>query len=436
MLEVYKKLFDEFDKRSVDYVVYKGLDHLADDLNGERGDIDILTGDIKKIENILLFQNWIKVLKNYYPKYFFYLHEKKNLMLDIENRIKIGEKPYKPYFIEIDISRLKITNFGNVKILSYEDYIPLMFLLRVTESHKKENLDKFRSLFRNSVVDGYIKEVVENLTEVKWDEIEKDIIETSSWQELQNKYKAIILKNTKVDKRSLIAQQFKWIIEKYKIIQKRIMKTPPYRIRKKGYLVAFIGNDGAGKSSMIEAILRNDYFQCTGTKMIYFGNNQYVLPCLNQFMKKGYSNKIINLTLAVLASFDKKIRAIIAYYYIYQGYIVLADRYVYDDLMSLYFNSRIYTKNVLKKLYRYIVEPRMILRPEITFFLDVEPEIAYARKQDYDFEIVKQNINRYREFMSKFYEVVKIDANQSQDNVLNEIMKRLYAKDFEVNQKF
>jgi len=436
VLEVYKKLFDEFDKRSVDYVVYKGLDHLADDLNGERGDIDILTGDIKKIENILLFQNWIKVLKNYYPKYFFYLHEKKNLMLDIENRIKIGEKPYKPYFIEIDISRLKITNFGNVKILSYEDYIPLMFLLRVTESHKKENLDKFRSLFRNSVVDGYIKEVVENLTEVKWDEIEKDIIETSSWQELQNKYKAIILKNTKVDKRSLIAQQFKWIIEKYKIIQKRIMKTPPYRIRKKGYLVAFIGNDGAGKSSMIEAILRNDYFQCTGTKMIYFGNNQYVLPCLNQFMKKGYSNKIINLTLAVLASFDKKIRAIIAYYYIYQGYIVLADRYVYDDLMSLYFNSRIYTKNVLKKLYRYIVEPRMILRPEITFFLDVEPEIAYARKQDYDFEIVKQNINRYREFMSKFYEVVKIDANQSQDNVLNEIMKRLYAKDFEVNQKF
>ena len=436
MLEVYRKLFDEFDKRSVDYVVYKGLDHLADDLNGERGDIDILTDDIKKIENILLFQNWIKVLKNYYPKYFFYLHEKKNLMLDIENRIKIGEKPYKPYFIEIDISRLKITNFGNVKILSYEDYIPLMFLLRVTESHKKENLDKFRSLFRNSVVDGYIKEVVENLTEVKWDEIEKDIIETSSWLELQNKYKAIILKNTKVDKRSLIAQQFKWIIEKYKIIQKRIMKTPPYRIRKKGYLVAFIGNDGAGKSSMIDAILRNDYFQCTGTKMIYFGNNQYVLPCLNQFMKKGYSNKIINLTLAVLASFDKKIRAIIAYYYIYQGYIVLADRYVYDDLMSLYFNSRIYTKNVLKKLYRYIVEPRMILRPEITFFLDVEPEIAYARKQDYDFDIVKQNINRYREFMSKFYEVVKIDANQSQDNVLNEIMKRLYAKDFEVNQKF
>jgi len=436
MLKVYKELFNDLNNNNIKYIIYKGLSHLKEDLDGERGDIDILINSLEKFEEILFENKWIKVLKNNYPRYYFKLFDNKNLMLDIENKIRLGEKPFRPYYIDVDINKLKTTTFENIKILANEDYIPLMFIMRVTaKSNKKENLKELQDLLKETKVEGYVKELVESISKYKWQEIEKDILNAKSWNELKNKYKRIILKNSKVDKKALLAQKFKWIIDKYKAVNRKIFKNPPYRVRKKGYLVAFMGNDGAGKSSTIEALLNIDYFKYTGIKMIYFGNNQYMIPFLNYFMRKTYDNKFVRLLIGMLGHIDKQyVRVLIAKYYINKGYIVLADRYVYDELMSLEYNYKP-TQNILKKFYRFIFKPRMFIKPTITFFLNVDPEVAYKRKQDYDFKLVKQNIKRYREFLSKFDEVVRIDANQSQEKVIKDIVKRLYDKDVEVNHK-
>ena len=437
MLKIYENLFNDLNKNNINYTVYKGLNHLKEDLNGKRGDIDILINDINSFEKNLKDSHWIKILKNDYTRYYFKLFNKLNLMLDVENKIRLGGKPFRSYYFEIDLKKLKTTKYQNITILANEDYIPLMFMMRVTaKSDKKENLKELQDLLKETKVEGYIKELIESISKYEWQEIEKDILNAKSWNELKNKYKRTILKNSKVDKKALLAQNFKWIIDKYKAVNRKIFKNPPYRVRRKGYLVAFIGNDGAGKSSTIEALLNIDYFKYTGIKMIYFGNNQYMIPFLNYFMRKTYDNKFVRLLIGMLGHIDKQyIRTWIAKYYINKGYIILADRYVYDELMGMKYNCKS-TQNILKKFYRFIFKPRMFIKPEITFFLDVDSEVAYSRKQDYDFEIVQENIKKYREFLSKFDEVVRIDANQSQDKVINEVIKRLYEKDIKINQQY
>ena len=45
MLEIYKNLFDQLNNSKIAYSVYKSLNHLDEDLNGIRGDIDILLNE-------------------------------------------------------------------------------------------------------------------------------------------------------------------------------------------------------------------------------------------------------------------------------------------------------------------------------------------------------------------------------------------------------
>jgi len=434
VLNEYKELFNQLNKKNIQYIIYKGLNHLEEDLNGNRGDIDILVDNLPCFEATAYQQQWIKVLKNHYPYYYFKLNKNKNLMLDIDNKIRLGEKPFRPYYFLININELKTAKFKNVLILSNNDYIPLMFLMRTTSaSDKKEDLQELQNLMRITTIDGYMKTLAEKMTDIRWETIEEDILCAKSWQDLKRKYKKTILKNSQVDYALLLKQKMQFFLSKFDMVKRRLFKVPSYRVRKKGYLVAFMGNDGAGKSSTIDHVQNIDYFKYTGIKMIYFGNNQYVLPFLNYLMKKSYKNKVFSLAFGLLGSIDKKARALIAKYYISIGHIVLADRYFYDEMMAMEYNEIKQTSNMYKKLYRWMIRPRMIIKPEITFFLDVDPEIAYERKQDYAYEVVVENIQKYRKYLSTIEEVVKIDANQQQEKVIEEVIKRLYEKDIALN---
>ena len=150
-------------------------------------------------------------------------------------------------------------------------------------------------------------------------------------------------------------------------------------------------------------------------------------------MRKSYKNKFFRLLLGLIGSIDKKVRTQIAKYYISLGYIILADRYFYDEMMAIKYSEITQTNHTFKKLYRWITAPRMTIKPEITFFLDVDPEVAYERKQDYAYEIVVENIQKYREYLRTIDEVEKINANQQQEQVIGDIIKRLYEKDIALN---
>lgn len=65
MLEIYKNLFDQLNDNKIAYCVYKSLNHIDEDLKGERGDVDILLNenDIDSFDSIAFNNNFFKVQK-------------------------------------------------------------------------------------------------------------------------------------------------------------------------------------------------------------------------------------------------------------------------------------------------------------------------------------------------------------------------------------
>jgi len=437
VLKIYEKLFKELEKNKVDYCIYKSLNHLSEDLNGDRGDIDILidTKNLNGFENILNTNKFKKDMKNSFPIYYFGFDKDthKYVMIDVDNKIRLGEKPYRPYFCFIDVEKIKKELKNSIWILAKEDYIPLMFLQRVTAlSPKQKDLIELQELLVNkhNVKSGYVCSIIENMLDISWEEIETDIKDAKKWDILQKKYKKNILNSVQVDYKLLFQQKFQKVINLVIKVKNKLLKTPPYKIRNQGYLVAFIGVDGSGKSSTIDYLLSLDYFKITGIKRVYFGNNEYWIPGLIWGLQ-NVKNKWLQIFFTLLAHIDRSFRSLIAYYYIKRGFIVVADRFYYDDFIGYEMTKKNVkpTKSIFKKFYRYILKPRLWIKPDVTIFLDVSPEVAYSRKQDYPFEVMLEVNKAYKKYMSNVDNVVVVDADKEQKIVYDKVISTILELD-------
>jgi len=438
MLKVYQEVFNKLNEKKIEYVVYKSLNHLNDDLNGNRGDIDVLVDEnfLSDFESILISLGLKKTIKNGFPIYYFgYDKEKaKSIMLDIDIKIRLGYKPYRPYYYKIEVRQLKKKFYNGIWILDNIDYIPLMFFMRVTALSPKDNdLQELKELLLEDeeLQQGYMSKNLENILNQDWEQIKQNILLAKNWNFLQEQYAKTIISHVNIDYKLLILEKTKQIQFLFRKIQNKLMRPIPYRIRKDGYLIAFIGVDGAGKSSTIEYILNMNYFKFTGIKRIYFGNNEYWIPGLLWGLKNINNNKVCNVFFALLTHMDKSLRSLIAYSYIKRGYIVVADRFYYDDFIGMELNKNKLkdTNSFLKKIYRKILAPRIWINPDCTIFLDVSPDVAYTRKQDYSYEIMLKVNKAYKTYMNTVENVIKIDADKEQKNVYTEVVASILALD-------
>ncbi len=432
MLKILNNVFERLNKENLDYIIYKGLSHLEEDLNGDRGDIDILIDnkDFSKFTNILKDESVFLSLRSNGPYYFVGIDREthKFILLDVNTKIQFGPKPHKPFYLNIDIEKLKIfNNKNNLRLLNHSDYIPLMFLMRILSlSEKEKDLEELQShLRKNDLDDSYIKKLAENITQKNWKDINSKILNTSNWTDLKIEFQEKVKNNSKKNIALMIKQKFKYIFSKFSRI-KSILKTPPYKIRKKGYLVAFIGVDGAGKSSTVDYIENLDYFKYTGVKRIYFGNNEYWIPGVVWGLNNA-KNKWLKIFFALLAHADRSFRSLYAFYYIYRGYIVIADRFYYDNFIGKEMTKANIkpTKSILTKMYRNIVKPRIWIEPDLTIFLDVSPNVAYSRKQDFSYEMMLEVNLAYKNYMPTVKNVVIIDADNNQNIIYNEVVSNI-----------
>lgn len=429
MLEIYKNLFDQLNDNKIAYCVYKGLNHIDEDLKGERGDVDILLNenDIDSFDSIALNNNFFKVQKKDKPYYYMGIDKitHKFVMLDVNIQIQFGPKPYKPYsfFIEVDKISSRI-EYDRVKVLDLVDYVPLMFIMRVASlSEREQDLIELQELIKvHKIENSYILSILKEKFSLDWNIVSQDILKSRSWQELKEKYLVIVIKHANKNNELSFKQKYKFFFGKIKGIQRKL-KFPAYKIRNKGFLVAFVGVDGAGKSSTVEYIQNLEFFKNTGIKKVYFGNNEYWIPGLQILLKKEVKNKFLKLLLGTLSLIDRQLRIFIALYYMQLGNIVLADRYIYDDEIGRIQNKENNDKKpLIKRIYQKIFGVRMLKKPELTIFLDVSPEVAYSRKQDYSFEKMLEVNKDYKDYMYKVDGVKIVNADQSQERIYSEII--------------
>lgn len=434
MLKIYEKLFKELNNSNINYCIYKGLNHLEEDLNGERGDIDILIdkNDLDFLTKIIKQYNFFIDLSSNGPFYYMGIDKDthKFTMLDVNTKIQFGPKPYKPYSFLFTTNELDIMTDG-VKILNKNDYIPLMFLMRITSlSEKKEDLEEIKEYLRNKDIhDAFIVNFINHKLNLKWEEVSQEILKAQDWKILKNQYEKDVIKIANQDTILRLKQKFKKLLGKIRGLKLKL-KFPPYRIRKKGHLIAFVGVDGAGKSSTVEYIENLDFFKYTGVKRIYFGNNEYWIPGLLKLLKKPHRHKLLNILLSILALLDRQIRIFIAIYYMKLGNVVLADRYFYDDMIGREINKeKLKKQHFIKKLYHKIFAIKMLKKPDLTIFLDVSPEVAYSRKQDYSYAVMLEVNKAYKDYMYKVENVMIVNADKPQKEIYSDVINAILELD-------
>lgn len=439
MLQIFKKLVYQLNSVNCTYCIYKGLDHLYQDLNGERGDIDIVVkrSDLDAFEKAALGAGFYRA-KNFIglPKYYFGKDYQtgKILMLDVVTSIELGVKPVKIIKITPDWSRITFDIKHGLRILSASEYLPLTLMLRLSsQSPEQSELGYLKDLINNlnrlDYETSFFGEMVKGISALANKDIYDMLKISQNWGEMQLEYKKFIysyfLRNIRARVVNKIIYYSGYGLRKAYYLVGRLTEGPMCRIRNKGQLVAFIGVDGAGKSTIVDNLMANEFNKRTGIKRIYFGGGEFWIPGVVKL--NGMLSKIplVHFIPKVLMNFDRKARLYIALFYKRKGYIVVCDRYFYDDEINREMAlSKIYNLGVLKSFLmkiQMIFKPRLTIKPDVTIFLDVSPEVAYGRKQDFSFEKMLDVNLRYKNYMKKHKEVIFIDADETQEVVQNAV---------------
>lgn len=215
---------------------------------------------------------------------------------------------------------------------------------------------------------------------------------------------------------------------------------------KRGAVVAFIGPDGCGKSSITNA-LREEFRRATvATDIVYLGPwGQHKLPLhdimrklnIKPFSPKEKDGKAASPQLSAVRRFIHFGKGTMFYlllavelwfrYYAFalpklrRGRIVLADRYIYD-LMIGYKNRPLHSH---QRLRAWLC--RRYPKPDVAILLDAAPEVIFARKPQFEVSQLEYIRRSYHELRREF-DLQTLDTSVSVEITKEDFKRRFFAK--------
>ncbi len=204
-------------------------------------------------------------------------------------------------------------------------------------------------------------------------------------------------------------------------------------------IIAFSGLDGSGKttqSRFAEQYLRDRGYRCAYRHAIRGSLHYFILHNLvgrvsgraKDSMEKGLRET--GGAKAFFVSLVKKIFLFLDLVYFnlrygrYKGQTkrnIICDRYFYDEIVQADYLK--IAGNAFNGMYR-----KLILEPDISFFLKVRPESAFERKKEYNRSYFTQKGKVYETFAQriKMNEVDEQDPEAAKKAVLSDL-ERLYT---------
>jgi thymidylate kinase len=218
--------------------------------------------------------------------------------------------------------------------------------------------------------------------------------------------------------------------KKNKINVKKLFTNIRYFLKRKSLIIAFIGIDGAGKSTMLRELEKNLKVNFR-VKRIYMGWSDFtifsrliykIIPKKEKKTKekktKEKKNNKFKLTFYYI---ELWIRFLILMPDMILGKTILLDRYFYDELYN-------YDKKSLTYKFFNSITPKITK----TFFLDVTPEKSYQRKKEHGIEILRKERKKYLENIKTNNSIELVPDNYSiqekSEYIFNLIKKELLEK--------
>lgn len=203
---------------------------------------------------------------------------------------------------------------------------------------------------------------------------------------------------------------------------------------KKGYFVTLEGGEGSGKSTQLKLI--EDYLDKGGYDVIYTREpgGTPISEEIRKILLGGKNVEMSDETEALLFAaaraqhIKEKILPAIA-----EGKTVVCDRYVHSSLVYQGYARGL--GEFVEKVNSYALENCM---PDVTIFLDITPERAFARKggADADDRLEQSGIDFHRRVYDGYVRMaekfpdhfVRVNADRGIDEVFAEILDTLRQK--------
>lgn len=179
----------------------------------------------------------------------------------------------------------------------------------------------------------------------------------------------------------------------------------------KGFLITFSGVDGAGKSTIIEAV-KTELEKKYRRRVIVIRHRPSILPIISawKYGKKGAEERSVS-TLPRQGQNSSKVSSLIrfAYYlcdymfgqwfiyfrYVRKNTIVLYDRYYFDFINDSRRSNIALNPKFTEKFYPFI------MKPAFNYFLWAAPDVILKRKQELDKETIIALTKQYTELFAR-----------------------------------
>ena len=220
------------------------------------------------------------------------------------------------------------------------------------------------------------------------------------------------------------------------------------------FTIALIGGDGAGKTTIANSVIQ---FSGLPMKYLYMGlstrssnhalpTSRMVLFLKQQIYKKNGKRSASTLSEEMSANqleygeethgwvwntarFLNRLaeawyRQLISLNYQLRGYAVIYDRHFFFDSAPGVVNSKNQSLLLLDRLYFWFMS-HLYPRPDLTIFLDAQPELLFSRKGEATLEYLEQQREVFLEQGEKLTHFFRVDASQPLEKVRNEVIQHV-----------
>lgn len=195
-----------------------------------------------------------------------------------------------------------------------------------------------------------------------------------------------------------------------------------------GLMVAFLGTDGSGKSTIIQALPHALNIEDTPERLVYYHCRPYILQpskaakrldldarCPEPHAEKPYG-KVVSVGKLIFCLADY----VLGYWLrvrrqVNDGKLVIFDRYYYD----FYLDKVRYRMGIGDTWFRLM--EWMVPKPDITFVLTGEAEPIWKRKQEIPLDEVQRQINVLEKHKHHFAHPVTIDVSAPIQKVVSDV---------------
>jgi len=430
-----ERIFDAFDAAEIPYCLLRDYEDPATAV--EKCEIDLLVDPdhLQSLERILDAHGFVSLPAWGHAPHSFYVGFDRRfgvwIKFDVVTDLRYG-KPIRTLGINLIDACLRNRRRNDIGYgLSPENEFITLFLhcildkAEFKEKHRKRFIALLAQAAADQVLDQQIKVVVDkHLARVlEWKSI-ASAIEKDQWHSLLNKRSAVIRK-------FFWRAPMKSISRNYCARAVRRLRPLLFAFFRRGFTVALLAPDGAGKSTLAQSLTRDPYFRA---RLIYMGTNvkaKGLFLSTTQWFHaniKEYEARRAKLGLKILKAIafinrvvEQWYRSLAAAYYVSRGRFVVYDRYVYDSWLV----SR--PRSIRKRIRRWLLESACP-SPDLVVLLDAPGEMLFKRKGEHSPEWLEQQRQGYLNLLPAVPNMVVVDAQQGAEEVRREVTALMWSR--------